>query len=183
MKEICKVTNKSTGSVVYKIQDPDFNVRRVFNVGETQNVKVAELEKLTQQPGGRELLLDYLMVQDEEVIIHLLNIEVPLEYWFTEDKLPSWMNNCSLDEFKDALDFAPDGTKDLIKKLAVSMPLNDYSKREAIKQQLGFDVSIAIKNSEPDPDEKKVESTSTTRRVQAQPQQVQQRRVVSTQNK
>ena len=54
------------------------------------------------------------------------------------------MESCSIDEFKDALDFAPNGTKDLIKQYAVSKPLNDYDKREAIKAQLGLDVSKAI---------------------------------------
>ena len=65
------------------------------------------------------------------------------------------MDTCSLDEFKDALDFAPNGTKDLIKKYAVSKPLNDFSKREAIKAQLGFDVTAAVENSKPDGEVKK----------------------------
>lgn len=72
------------------------------------------------------------------------------------------MDSCSIDEFKDALDFAPDGTKDLIKKYAVSKPLNDYDKREAIKAQLGFDVSKAIENMKPDEDEKKAEKVIST---------------------
>jgi hypothetical protein len=81
------------------------------------------------------------------VLRYLINGEEAPEYWLTESNIPSWMETCSLDEFKDALDFAPEGTKDLIKQYAVSLPLNDYSKRQAIKEQLGFDVSTAIENS------------------------------------
>lgn len=164
MKDTCNVTNRSASSVVYKIQDPDCMVRRVFNIGEThKNVKVSELERLLQQPGGKDLFVNYLAIDDEEIALYLINGEIPLEYWFTEQKLPSWMNNCSLDEFKDALDFAPDGVKDMIKKFAVSMPLNDLSKIGAIKEQLGYDVSVAIKNSEPE--QPKVETKPATRRA------------------
>lgn len=81
------------------------------------------------------------------------------------------MDSCSLDEFKDALDFAPDGTKDLIKKYAIEKPLNDHSKRVAIKEQLGFDVDKAIENNGPDEEEKKTPSkvinSSTGRRSSA----------------
>lgn len=182
MKETCNVTNRSTGNVVYKIQDPDLVRRRVLTPGETiRDVPVVELERLMQIPGGKELFLGYLAVDDMEVLASLTNQEIPLEYWFTTERLPGWMQNCTLDEFKDALDFAPDGVKDLIKTFAVSMPLNDFSKREAIKTQLGFDVTVAIKNNEPDENEKKEDNRPAARRVQAA--QPTTRRVVQPQNK
>lgn len=114
-------------------------------------------------PGGLELLYNYLMVEDKEIINYLINGEVAPEYWLTEDKIPSWLVTSSLDEFKDALDFAPEGTKDLIKKYAVLTELNDFSKREAIKEQLGFDVTRAIENSKDD--EPKTETKQNTRRA------------------
>jgi hypothetical protein len=146
MKETCNITNKSSGRVVYNIKED--GIRRVYYPHETKkNITVNELNKLVQQPGGRELLYHYLYVDDKEVLRYLINgVEAP-EYWLTEDNIPNWMNTCSLDEFKDALDFAPEGTKDLIKQYAISLPLNDYSKRQAIKDQLGFDVTAAIENS------------------------------------
>ncbi len=146
MKETCNVTNKSTGRVVYTIKED--GLRREFYPHETKkNIPVAELEKLVQRSGGRQLFYNCLYIDDREILHYLINGEVAPEYFLTEEKIPNWMNSCSLDEFKDALDFAPEGTKDLIKKYAVSLPLNDYSKREAIKQQLGFDVSKIIENS------------------------------------
>jgi len=39
------------------------------------------------------------------------------------------MKTGSLDEFLDCLDFAPEGVTDLIKTLAVELPLNDVAKR------------------------------------------------------
>lgn len=153
MQKECSVTNKSAGTVIYNI--PELKVRREFAPHETKHLNVAELDALAMMAGGKELIYNYLFVNDEEVIRHLINGEVVPEYYLTEEQIPSWMDTCSLDEFKDALDFAPAGTKDLIKKYAVEKPLNDFSKREAIKTQLGFDVTRVLENIQPDPEEKK----------------------------
>lgn len=146
MKETCVVANKSASRVGYTLKE--MNIRREFMPREVKkNISVAELEALSQRPGGKSILFNYLQVQDMEVIQYLLNGAPPVEYWLTNEKVPEWMKSCSLDEFKDALDFAPDGTKDLIKEFAVSMPLTDTNKMQAIKDQLGFDVAKAIELS------------------------------------
>lgn len=156
-----KVSNKSAGRVVYKI--PEMNVRREFYPHEAaREVELKELEMLAQQPGGRNMIYNYLMVYDEKVLKHLLNGTPSIEYWLEEKDIPSWMEKCSLAEFEDALDFAPEGTKDLIKEYAYKLPLNDYAKREAIKKQLGFDVTNAIELTKDDSEEKKAEATTTS---------------------
>lgn len=145
MKDTCTVINKSAGRVVYNI--PQYGRVTYAPHEKRRNVKVEELEKLMQQPGGKRLFYNYLYVDDKEIVRYLINGKEAPEYWLTEEKIPEWMNTCSLPEFQDALDFAPDGTKDLIKKVAVETKLNDYSKRQAIKEQLGYDVTLAIENS------------------------------------
>lgn len=170
MNSTCNLYNKSGGRVVYNIKDPDCTVRREIYPGQViKNMKVSELEKLIQQPGGFTLFYNYLMIDDEEILKYLLNGEEPaIEYWLTEDKIPTWINTCSVDEFKDALDNAPDGTKDLLKKYAVSVPLKDYEKRQAMIDQLGFDVTAAIEltKDESTPVAKAAVTTpSTTRRA------------------
>lgn len=145
-----KVTNRSRGSVVYKL--PELNVRREFYPQETKTIAKSEIEQLTAQPGGRELLYNYLFIEDKEVIKDVINVEPEPEYWLTEENIPNWMQTSSLDEFKDGLDFAPDGIKDLIKKYAVELPLNDVSKRKAMLDQLNFNVDVAVESLKPDPD-------------------------------
>ena len=54
----------------------------------------------------------------------------------------------SLDAFLDALDFAPLGVIDLIKSMAVSLPLTDLNKRKALKEKTGFDVDSALRHLE-----------------------------------
>lgn len=169
MKEQYDVYNKSAGIVIYNI--PEMNIRREFAPHEVKHIGFKELEALSMVPGGRELIYDYLFINDEEIIHYLINRDIVPEYYLTEDQIPTWMDSCSLDEFKDALDFAPDGTKDLIKKYAIEKPLNDHSKRVAIKEQLGFDVDKAIENNSSSEEEEKtsnkVISSSTRRRSSA----------------
>ena len=72
------------------------------------------------------------------------------------------------DDFLDCLDFAPVGVIDLIKQLAVSLPLNDMEKREAIKNKFGFDVTKAIENSKIDEEENISTAMSSGRRVKVE---------------
>lgn len=140
--KLVKVTNRSGGSVCYYI--PERHLNRVFQPHETKSLSVEELMEVSVQPGGRELLYNFLLIQDAQAMRQILNANEAPEYWLTEENIPAWMTSCSLDEFKDGLDFAPEGVKDLIKDLAISMPLNDMAKREAIKEMIGFDVTKAI---------------------------------------
>jgi len=171
MKEnMCAVTNRSSGMVIYNV--PEMHVRRVFYTGETKEVDVAELEALVNQPGGRELIYGYLLIKDPAIAKRLMNIDLnnEVEYNMSEEQVKSWINSCTLDEFKDALDFAPAGVKDLMKKFAVEVPLNDVAKREAMKEQIGFDVDAAInikrEAETPEKGEAKPEPTPTTRRAE-----------------
>jgi hypothetical protein len=60
----------------------------------------------------------------------------------------------------DALDFAPVGVIDLIKKFSVQLPLNDMNKRKALYEKTGFDVTKALIHDEeskaPETEEEKV---------------------------
>lgn len=143
---IVKVTNRSNGSVIYRI--PEKHIRREFNKKETKRVPFQEILEVAAQPGGRELIYNFLYIENPEAVAEGLNINAEPEYWLTEEKLPSWMQTCPLAEFKDALDFAPEGIKSLIKSYAVSLPLNDVAKRAALKDQLKFDVDKAVINVE-----------------------------------
>lgn len=148
MSETCKVTNRSTGVVAYRI--PERHIRREFMPKETKEIDVQEISDVMMQGGGRELFYNYLLVEDKEKAEKVMNVHVEPEYWLTEKEIPSWLVTCSLDALKDALDFAPDGVKDLIKKYAVEIKLNDIQKRQAILDQLGFDVTKVIENIEAD---------------------------------
>jgi len=85
----------------------------------------------------------------------------------SEKQIIKLMEEGTLDEFLDCLDFAPIGVIDLIKRYAVALPLSDYNKRKAIKDKLGYDVDAAIKNEQATKNAEKEaeEATTPTRRV------------------
>ncbi len=149
---LIKVVNKYNGSVGYRV--PDLNVRRRFYPGETKEITFDELEKLSYSPGGYSILTEYLEIQDENAINAILHGSPEPEYHYTKDDIKTLLNTGSLDQFLDCLDFAPESVKEIIKDMAVDLPLNDVRKREAILEKLGFDVdkAIMIKNTKYDGD-------------------------------
>ena len=171
------VKNRSSSVVVSKI--PETNLRREFAPGETKRVPFGELEKLTYQEGGRELLENFLQILEEEVTTDL-NVKREIEYNMSEAEVAELLRTGSLDAFLDALDFAPIGVIDLIKSLAVQLPLTDIDKRKALKQKTGFDVDKALIHIEEEKAEEKAPAAAPTasgRRVQPAATQTQGRRV------
>lgn len=169
---IYKVKNRSSSLVVYRI--PESNLRREFAPGEIKNIPFGELEKLTYQQGGRELLEQFLQIIDEAATSDL-NIHREIEYDMSENQVKDLLLRGSLDAFLDALDFAPIGVIDLIKTLSVQLPLTDLNKRRALKEKTGFDLDKALEHLEEEKQEElgeKIIPAAPTRRVKpaAEPQ-------------
>ena len=100
-----------------------------------------------------------------------MNIEP--EYNMSVEDVKKLMLEGSLDAFLDCLDFAPAGVIQIIKDLAVKLPLNDVAKRKAIKDKTNFDVDRAIANIQAEKaaelaekGEENAESSAKQRRVQ-----------------
>lgn len=165
--KVYTVKNRSASMVVYNL--PEIGVRREFMPSEIKkNISYDELEKLSYQSGGRELIANFLQILDGQVLDNL-GIATQPEYYMSEADIVNLMKTGSLDEFLDFLDFAPVGNMDLLKKLSVSVPLTDYDKRLALKDKTGFDVDTAIKNLEAEKAEEnegKEKAASSGRRVQ-----------------
>ena len=161
---LVKVTNRDNGSVGYSIPDLG-NLQRRFEAGETKEVTAEELRKLSYSIGGKVILDEYLIIHNKDLVAELLG-EVEPEYYFEENDVKELLEKGSLDALKDCLDFAPEGTIELVKKVAVDTELNDIKKREAIQASTGFNVTSAIEvnreTSEEKPEEVKVRRTATT---------------------
>lgn len=160
-KKIVRVTNRDNGHVGYRIPDMN-NLVRDFSANETKNITVEELKKLAYISGGPTLIRDYLIIDDAEVVKEVLG-EVEPEYYYTEDDVKNLLLTGSLDALKDCLEFAPKGTIDLVKKLAIEMPLNDIAKRKAILEMTGFNVDAAIMVNEETKEES--DNTQKVRRI------------------
>lgn len=164
MSDICNVKNRSGSHVVYTI--PEIGVRRSFAPGEVKKITFEELEKLTYQPGGMEILSRFLQIQDTQVI-NSFGMRVEPEYHMNEQQVANLILNGSLDSFLDALDFAPDGVIDLIKRMCISLPVTDYNKMKALKEKTGLDVEAALKNirAEKEDEPASIDDSTPQRRV------------------
>ena len=164
---IYNVKNRSSSTVVYRI--PEDNIRREFAPGETKKIAFGELEKLTYQQGGREMLEQFLQI-GEEIVTSNLNVHREVEYDMSENQIRDLLLRGSLDAFLDALDFAPLGVIDLIKSMSVSLPLTDLNKRKALKEKTGFDVDKALTHIEEEKAEEGdfIEPVQPERRVKPQ---------------
>ena len=156
------VKNRSAGVILYTI--PEDKVRRRFTPGETKRISYEELLHLSYQPGGREMMQNFLQIQSEGVP-KSLGINPEPEYYMSENDVIELLKNGSLDAFLDCLDYAPAGVIELVKKYSVDLPLTDFDKRTALKTKTGFDVDKAIANSGTEVDdatEKAVEKAAST---------------------
>ena len=140
---IIKICNRDDAAVFYDI--PEMNgLHRVFQPNEVKEVTLGELIKLSYEPGGMDLLRNNFILNNKEAINMILG-EVEPEYNYTPVDIKNLLLNGSLDELLDCLDFAPEGVIEILKDLAVELPLNDVAKREAILNKTGFNVTNAIK--------------------------------------
>lgn len=167
MNKLFIVKNRSASEVVYSI--PEDGIRRPFAPGEVKRISYEELQKLSYQPGGREIMTNFLQIESEAVT-DSLNIRREVEYDMSEEQIIELLRTGSLDALLDALDFAPVGVIDLIKHFAVKLPLNDIEKCNAIKEKTGFDVLVAVKNDIADKveEEKPVTEKAPERRVKTE---------------
>lgn len=159
------VVNRSTGRVGYTI--PEMHVTRQFTVREKKEIPFEELEALSYLPGGLPILKNYLVIKDEEAVKEL-GLDVQPEYYYNEEDVKRLLLNGSLNEFLDCLDFAPNGVLEMVKRLSVSLPVNDMQKREAILEKMNFNVTraIEIQNSKSDEElEAEKQKTTPTRRA------------------
>ena len=146
-EKIYNVTNRSSSLVFYTI--PERNITRQFGAGETKKIPHDELLSLTYQAGGPALIRNYLFIAEPEGVAEFNGATEP-EYYLNEAGVKELILTGTLDEFLDCLDFAPTGVIDLVKKLAVQLPMTDMQKAEALKKKTGFDAIKAIANDKAD---------------------------------
>lgn len=142
-KKTYRIKNRSASVVVYKI--PEKGIRREFSPGEVKNITYDELVELMYQPGGKEIMSDFLQLEDE-ALIENFNIDAQPEYYMSEAQVAELIQSGSYEAFLDCLDYAPIGVIDIVKRLAVSMPMNDLQKAKALKEKTGFDLEAALAN-------------------------------------
>lgn len=122
------------------------NIRRQFNPQEVKKLKAGELRKLNYMRGGHVLLTDYLSVGNRD-LAHEFGIDDDVfdnEYNWDVAKVDSVLTSEPIEVLQDAMDFAPNGIKELIKDRAVELKIDSMDKRQTISTSLGIDLNGMI---------------------------------------
>lgn len=136
-----RVENRGNSIVGYRV--PESSVIRRFVANEIKEIPMGELRQAIQIPGTKRVIMNNLIIHDKSAVEELLPEAEP-EYFYTVQDVDFLLEQGTLDQLKDALDFAPRGVVDLIKDRAVKNELNDVRKREAILEATNFNVTGAI---------------------------------------
>jgi hypothetical protein len=163
-EDIYLVKNRSASRVHYSV--PELGIKsRDFAPGEVKKIKREELEGLSYIPGGINLIRNYLLITNPQAREEFVG-KVEPEYNMTEKEVRELIINGSNDEWLDCLDFAPEGVIDLIKTLAVEIPLTDTVKMEQFKQKKGVDLARQIRAKQ----EEEAEMAAAQAQQDARPQ-------------
>lgn len=155
---LVKVINRGNARVSYVIPDSN-GLKRLWHAKEAKEIPMDELRKIMWTTGGAYILKNYLIIENEEAIKELFSEEPEPEYYYTEDEVKQLLLTGTNEQLLDCLDFAPEGVIETVKSLAVSLKLNDVSKREIIFNKTGFNVTNAININKESETAEEVEET------------------------
>lgn len=140
-------------------------VRRVLPPHASFRVKAGELRELSYQLGGIDILQNYIRVCNRSLALEFgIDVNDQVEYNWTEADVDRCLLNDDIDVLLDALDFAPDGIKQLIVDRAIKLEIPDVNKRQAIKDAMGTDITSAIENRHAYDDQEETEEKKPARR-------------------
>ena len=169
--KIIPIQNLTASPVSYII--PETNNARHFAGQQLRNdITAGELRSLYATRGGRVLLEDYLSIKDKELAKEF-NISMDSfehEYSWTQQDVDNVLLTGSLDALKDALEFGPEGIRQLIVDRAVELHVPDNNKLAAIYEFTGRDVGNMIRlEIELEDDTQEEKQPSHGRRVVSEP--------------
>ena len=144
--KLIPVQNLTASTVSYMVPETN-NVRHFSGQQLRKDITAGELRALYATKGGRVLIEDYLGIKDQELAAEF-NISTDAfehEYSWTQDDVDNVLKNGSIDALKDALEFGPEGIKQLIIDRAVTLRIPDNNKLAAIREFTGRDVGNMIK--------------------------------------
>lgn len=143
---LVQVQNLVDHTVGFK--DEDTHRRVIFQAYEPKKLPAGILRRLNFSYGGTILLRHFLSVQNDELAREFGVSPDTIEYKWTKNDVDRVLTTGSLPELEDALDFGPEGIKDLIVDRAVELKIDNVSKRQVIKEHTGRDIDSMIKLKE-----------------------------------
>lgn len=142
------VRNMVDHKVVYTI--PELSRRVVFEPFQEKKVPASELRALNYSTGGEILLHNYLCVLSNDMRTEFNIPADQVEYDWTIKDIHRVLEdlNSPIEALEDALDFAPDGIRELIVDSAVKWKIPDSNRRKVISRMTGVNIDKMIEFAE-----------------------------------
>lgn len=142
------VRNMVNHRVVYTI--PEEHRRVVFEAFQEKKIPAKELRALNYTVGGSILLKNYLCVKSIDMRAEFNIPSDQIEYDWTEKDIQHVLlsNDSPIEQLEDALDFAPQGIREMIVDYAVEWKIPDSNRRKVISKMMNLDIDEMIKFAE-----------------------------------
>lgn len=142
------VRNLVDHKVVYVI--PELNRRVVFEPFQEKKVPAGELRALNYTTGGEILIHNYLCIKSIDLREEFNIPSDMVEYDWTIDDIRRVLTdlNSPIEALEDALDFGPDGIRELLVDCAVKWKIPDANRRKVISKMTGVNVDKMIEFAE-----------------------------------
>lgn len=158
------VRNMVNHKVIYVI--PEEHRRVVFEAFQQRNIRAGELRALNYTTGGSILLKNYLCVKSNDLREEFNIPSDQVEYDWTLEDIKRVLTDLSspIEELEDALDFAPDGIREMIVDYAVTWKIPDANRRRTVSRMAGVNIDKMIEMTEALEADSNEESEQTVRR-------------------
>ena len=164
VEDTAQVIVKSFANHKVTLLDTDNNRRISFAPQEEKTFTAKQIRDLHWKKGNSYILRNYLCVKNEELAREIGVPDDMVEYWYTAKDINDLISKSgNLDEFKDALEFGPEGIRETLVDKSIETEVKDYDKREAVKELTGKDVDTAIKAKNDMEADKEAKPKSTRR--------------------
>lgn len=135
-----KITVTSKYDGILSIKEASTGIRHTWpKEGDVVYLTEENILNIISTPGGRYILENNLVFSDEKVY-EMLGIQPEPEDKMSADQIKSLLKNGTLDQLEDALNFANEGTVELIQSLAIIEQIADMNKLELISKKTGADM-------------------------------------------
>jgi hypothetical protein len=136
------VRNLVNHKVVYLI--PETHRKVVFEAFQERKVPAGELRMINYTTGGSNLIHNFLCVKNDE-LREEFNIDPEMvEYDWTLDDIKKALTTEDLDVLLDALEYGPEGIRQMLIDYAIEWRIPDTNRRKAITDITGVQVNRII---------------------------------------
>ena len=136
-----KVYNRTSGGLGYEIEALRIT-RSWAKQGDYLNIGIDELLELKTIQGGMELLEKYILIEDEEALKLIFDDrEVEPEYKYGVAEVDFLLYKATLEQFLDALDYAPQGVLELLLAGAKDKLPNTTAKISAMNEKYKININ------------------------------------------